>query len=272
MGNILKHKIDKDFTVVSNQLLRAKLSTRATGLFLQIISLPEGWNFSIKGLSQLFTDKEYSIKAGIDELVEAGFLIWERHKGPDGRYVVTVTTMYPDQEKTNNDKQCQSVESQSTKEPYGKNPCGYNPCGNDPYGSNQGNIIYNNKELNNKELNNKLGTEESAPEIAQPSKEIVKKQSTDEAAKAYYETIKMLKLPVRNHNNVRAKINQLKQELGEEDSLKYLQFIINIYPTLPDDGFKPRILEALDIYSKRVAIGSWVTNLRDKQSGGIAGW
>ena len=119
---------------------------------------------------------------------------------------------------------------------------------------------------------NIIGTEKSVPEIAQPSKEIVKKQSTDEVAKVYYETIKTFKLPVRNHNNVRTKINQLKQELGEEDSLKYLQFIINIYPTLPDDGFKPRILEALDIYSKRVAIGSWVTNLRDKQSGGIAGW
>ena len=267
MGNILKHKIDKDFTVVSNQLLRARLSTRATGLFLQIISLPEGWNFSIKGLSQLFTDKEYSIKAGVDELVEAGFLTWERYKGSDGRYAVTVTTMYPQEQKTNNNN-----ESQSWKKPYGKNPCGENPCGKYPYGSNQSNIIYNNKELNNKELNNNLGAEESAPEIAQPSKEIVKKQSTDEVAKAYYETIKTLKLPVRNHNNVRTKINQLKQELGEEDSLKYLQFIINIYPTLPDDGFKPRILEALDIYSKRVAIGSWVTNLRDKQSGGIAGW
>lgn len=267
MGNILKHKIDKDFTVVSNQLLRARLSTRATGLFLQIISLPEGWNFSIKGLSQLFTDKEYSIKAGVDELVEAGFLTWERYKGSDGRYAVTVTTMYPQEQKTNNNN-----ESQSRNAPYGKNPCGNNPCGNDPYGSNQGNIIYSNKELNNKELNNKLGTEESAPEIAQPAKEIVKKQPTDEIAKTYYETIKVLKLPVRNHNNVRTKINQLKQELGKEDSLKYLQFIIDIYPTLPDDGFKPRILEALDIYSKRVAIGSWVTNLQNKQSGGIAGW
>ena len=267
MGNILKHKIDKDFTVVSNQLLRARLSTRATGLFLQIISLPEGWNFSIKGLSQLFTDKEYSIKAGVDELIEAGFLTWERYKGSDGRYAVTVTTMYPQEQKTNNNN-----ESQSRNAPYGKNPCGYNPCGNDPYGSNQGNIIYSNKELNNKELNNKLGTEESAPEIAQPAKEIVKKQPTDEIAKTYYETIKVLKLPVRNHNNVRTKINQLKQELGEEDSLKYLQFIIDIYPTLPDDGFKPRILEALDIYSKRVAIGSWVTNLQNKQSSGIAGW
>lgn len=267
MGNTLKHKIDKDFTIISNQLVRTKLSARAKGIFLQIVSLPEGWNFSIKGLSQLFLDKEYSIKAGVDELVKAGFLLWERSKGPDGRYTVTVTTVYPQEEKTSDNK-----ESQSWKKPYGKNPCGENPCGKYPYGSNQGNIIYNNKELNNKELNNKLGTEESAPEIAQPSKEIVKKQPTDEVAKVYYETIKTFKLPVRNHNNVRSKINQLKQELGEEDSLKYLQFIIDIYPTLPDDGFKPRILEALDIYSKRVAIGSWVTNLRDKQSGGIAGW
>lgn len=262
MGNILKHKIDKDFTVVSNQLLRAKLSARAKGIFLQIVSLPEGWNFSIKGLSQLFLDKEYSIKAGVDELVKAGFLLWERSKGPDGRYAVTVTTIYPQEEKTSDNK-----ESQSWKKPYGENP-----CGKYPYGKNPGNIIYNNKELNNKELTNKLGTEESAPEIAQSSKEIVKKKPTDEVTKVYYETIKTLKLPVRNHNNVRTKINQLKQEIGQEGSLKYLQFIIDIYPTLPDDGFKPRILEALDIYAKRVAIGSWVTTMQSRQSGGIAGW
>ena len=116
------------------------------------------------------------------------------------------------------------------------------------------------------------GTEESAPEIAQTEKQIVQKKPTDEVAKAYYDAIKTLKIPVRNHNNVRSKIKQLKQELGREDSLKYLDFIVNIYPTLPDDGFKPRILEALDIYAKRMAIGSWVTTMQSRQSGGIAGW
>lgn len=262
MGNILKHKIDKDFTIISNELMRTRMSAKAKGLFLQIASLPEGWNFSIAGLSKLLTDKEHSIKSGIDELVGAGFLAWERYKGQDGRYAVMVTTMYPSSQQINSNQ----------GEPYKNRPRGNNPYGKIPYGKNPGNIIYSNKELNNKELNNKLGTEESAPEIAQPSKEIVKKKPTDEVAKAYYETIKTLKLPVRNHNNVRSKINQLKQELGEEDSLKYLQFIIDIYPTLPDDGFKPRILEALDIYAKRMAIGSWVTTMQSRQSGGIAGW
>ena len=133
-------------------------------------------------------------------------------------------------------------------------------------------IIYIKHNIRHNIKHNIIGAEESAPEITQSEKQIIKKKPTDEVAKTYYETIKTLKLPVRNHNNVRTKINQLKQELGKEDSLKYLQFIIDIYPTLPDDGFKPRILEALDIYSKRVAIGSWVTNLQNKQSGGIAGW
>ena len=262
MGNILKHKIDKDFTVISNELMRTRMSAKAKGLFLQIVSLPEGWNFSIAGLSKLLTDKEHSIKSGIDELVRAGFLVWERYREQDGRYTVTVTTMYPSSRQINGNQD----------NLHKDNPYGNNPYGIFPYGENSGNIIYSNKELNNKELNNKLGTEESVPEKAQTSKEIIEKKLTDEVAKAYYDTIKALKLPVRNHNNVRSKIKQLKQELGQEDSLKYLQFIIDIYPTLPDDGFKPRILESLDIYAKRMAIGSWVTTMQSRQSGGIAGW
>lgn len=262
MGNILKHKIDKDFTIISNELMKTRMSAKAKGLFVQIVSLPEGWNFSIVGLSKLLSDKEHSIKSGIDELVRAGFLTWERYKGQDGRYAVTVTTMYPSSQQINNNQD----------DVHNDSPYGEKPYGKIPYGKNPHNIIYSNKELNNKELNNKLGTEESAPEITQTEKQIVQKKPTDEVAKAYYDTIKTLKLPVRNHNNVRSKINQLKQEIGQESSLKYLQFIVNIYPTLPDDGFKPRILEALDIYAKRVAIGSWVTTMQSRQSGGIAGW
>ena len=259
MGNILKHKIDKDFTIISNELMRTRMSAKAKGLFLQIVSLPEGWNFSIAGLSKLLTDKEHSIKSGINELVRAGFLTWERYKGQDGRYTVTVTTMYPSSQQISNNQDDLHEDS----------PYGGKPHGKIPYGENPGNIIYNNKELNNKELNNIFGTEESVPEKAETSKEIIEKKPTDEVAKAYYDTIKALKLPVRNHNNVRSKIKQLKQELGEEDSLKYLDFIVNIYPTLPDDGYKPRILEALDIYAKRMAIGSWVKGKAEGRGTGL---
>ena len=259
MANILKHKIDKDFTVISNELMKTRMSAKAKGLFVQIVSLPEGWNFSIAGLSKLLSDKEHSIKSGIDELVRAGFLTWERYKGQDGRYTVTVITMYPSSRQINGNQ-----DDLHKDNPYGNSPYGNSPYGIFPYGENSGNIIYSNKELNNK-----LGTEESAPEKAQTSKEIIEKKPTDKVSKAYYDTIKALKLPVRNHNNVRGKIKQLKQELGEEDSLKYLDFIVNIYPSLPDDGFKPRILESLDIYAKRMAIGSWVKGKTEGRGVGL---
>lgn len=246
------------------------VSLQAKGLFAYIEGKPEGWHFSASRIAAEIKEGVSCIESCLRELEESGYLKREKKKNERGHWYSEYTVYsVPEYERA-------LEEAEENEQEDDTNPYTSNPYTSKPYITRTGDArvyinIYNKKKYNKKKYNI-FGTEESAPEIAQPSKEIVKKQSTDEVAKVYYETIKTLKLPVRNHNNVRSKINQLKQELGQEDSLKYLQFIIDIYPTLPDDGFKPRILEALDIYSKRVAIGSWVTNLQNKQSGGIAGW
>jgi hypothetical protein len=247
------------------------VSLQAKGLFAYIEGKPEGWHFSASRIANEIKEGVSCIESCLRELEESGYLKREKKKNERGHWYSEYTVYsVPEYERA-----LEEAEEEDEQEDN-PNPYESKPYESKPYITRTGDVrayinIYNKKKYNKKKYNI-IGTEESAPEIAQPSKEIVKKKPADEVAKVYYETIKTLKLPVRNHNNVRTKINQLKQELGEEDSLKYLQFIIDIYPTLPDDGYKPRILEALDIYSKRVAIGSWVTNLRDKQSGGIAGW
>ena len=246
------------------------VSLQAKGLFAYIEGKPDGWKFSAGRIAAEIKEGVTCIESCLRELEQSGYLKREKKKNELGHWYSEYTVYaVPEYERALEEAEIEQEET----------PCNqYNPSPGNPRtgtaktGQVREHInIYNKKKYNIKKYNI-FGTEESAPEITQSEKQIIKKKPTDEVAKAYYETIKTLKLPVRNHNNVRTKINQLKQELGKEDSLKYLQFIIDIYPTLPDDGFKPRILEALDIYSKRVAIGSWVTNLQNKQSGGIAGW
>ena len=272
--------------VPSDLLNSDQLTLKAKGLYAYIENKPKGWRFSSERIAKEIKDGIKAIQSGLNELEQAGYLTRVRQRDAENNQFTiyylhsqpTIQDAYDIKEESMSEDQEEPPQNDEEHTPKGHTPKGHTPKGHTPKGHTpKGHTLYIysiNKHNKDKHTKNKhiFGTEESAPEIAQSSKEIVKKKPTDEVAKVYYETIKTLKLPVRNHNNVRTKINQLKQELGEEDSLKYLQFIIDIYPTLPDDGFKPRILESLDIYSKRVAIGSWVTNLRDKQSGGIAGW
>jgi hypothetical protein len=80
----------------------------------------------------------------------------------------------------------------------------------------------------------------------------------DEVAKLYYETIKELQLPVRNHVNLKSRIKALEKDVGKEDALKYLTFVKDYYKVLTDDGYKPRLTEGLDIYAKRLNLKAWI--------------
>jgi hypothetical protein len=95
--NKLTHGIDRDFTVVPNQVLKDKrLSFKAKGLWITIISLPEGWNFSVTGMAALATEKESAIKRAMLELVEYKYLKWDKTTDGLGRFSVVVTTLLPD--------------------------------------------------------------------------------------------------------------------------------------------------------------------------------
>lgn len=103
--------------------------------------------------------------------------------------------------------------------------------------------------------------------IEPKSSQIANKQAKPYAntSKAYYDTLKELKTPIRNHNNLRGYIKRLEDELGEEIAVKYLDFLKNVYPTLNDDGFKPTISESIDIYAKRESISNWVKKQSNKK-------
>ena len=76
----------RDYTVMSNHHLRnADLSLKAKGLLSLMLSLPEGWDYTTKGLARICKDGVDSICAGVQELEKHGYVIRERVRLPNGQ-------------------------------------------------------------------------------------------------------------------------------------------------------------------------------------------
>lgn len=76
----------RDYTVMSNHHLRnTNLSLKAKGLLSLMLSLPEEWDYTTKGLARICKDGVDSICAGVPELEEQGYVIRERVRNPNGQ-------------------------------------------------------------------------------------------------------------------------------------------------------------------------------------------
>ena len=81
-------RIDKtrDYTVMSNHHLRnTELSLKAKGLLSLMLSLPDNWDYTTKGLARICKDGVDSICAAVRELEEHGYVIRERGRGANGQ-------------------------------------------------------------------------------------------------------------------------------------------------------------------------------------------
>lgn len=76
----------RDYTVMSNHHLRnTNLSLKAKGLLSLMLSLPENWDYTTKGLAHICKDGVDSICAGVRELEEQGYVIRERVRNSNGQ-------------------------------------------------------------------------------------------------------------------------------------------------------------------------------------------
>lgn len=76
----------RDYTVMSNHHLRNRgLSLKAKGLLSLMLSLPEEWDYTTKGLAYICKDGVDSISAGIRELEEQGYLRRQRLRNANGQ-------------------------------------------------------------------------------------------------------------------------------------------------------------------------------------------
>ena len=76
----------RDYTVMANHHLRnTKLSLKAKGLLSLMLSLPEDWDYTTKGLAKICKDGVDSICSTVNELEEHGYVIRERSRNAKGQ-------------------------------------------------------------------------------------------------------------------------------------------------------------------------------------------
>ena len=64
-----------DYTVMSNSHFKIKdMSLKAKGLLSLILSLPDGWDYSVSGFCAMCKENQSAIKSALDELKQFGFL------------------------------------------------------------------------------------------------------------------------------------------------------------------------------------------------------
>lgn len=93
---VLRNPNHGKFTVVDNFALRDQnLSLKARGLLVTMLSLPDNWEFSENGLCTIFKkDGQASIRSGLKELEENGYLIRQRTRDDRGRVSKVDWTVY----------------------------------------------------------------------------------------------------------------------------------------------------------------------------------
>ena len=74
------------YTVMSNHHLRNKeLTLKAKGLLSQMLSLPEDWDYTLKGLSFINREQIDAIREAVRELERAGYIVRSRERDGKGR-------------------------------------------------------------------------------------------------------------------------------------------------------------------------------------------
>ena len=77
-----------NYSVISNYHLQDKnLSYKAKGLLSYMLSLPDSWNYSIKGLSRQSKESEKTIRTILKELELNEYLVIEKKQNAQGRFI-----------------------------------------------------------------------------------------------------------------------------------------------------------------------------------------
>lgn len=78
MNGEIKRAYGKGFTPIGNPVFTTGLSLKARGLLCTMLSLPKNWHYSVPGLAKICGEGKDSIRKGLDELKEKGFLKMEQ--------------------------------------------------------------------------------------------------------------------------------------------------------------------------------------------------
>ena len=98
-----KFRINKNdnFTILNNTIFKDRcLSFKAKGILCLMMSLPEDWNYTLKGLAALSKDNIDSVRQGVNELKKAGYIVQHQVKDENGRWAESVYDVYEEPQQT----------------------------------------------------------------------------------------------------------------------------------------------------------------------------
>ena len=108
----------RDYTVMSNHHLRnGKLSLKAKGLLSMMLSLPEDWNYTTRGLAAICKEGVDAIGGALRELETAGYIVRHQLRDRQGRISDTEYVIYEQPQPKNPDTPQPDTASPDTGKP-----------------------------------------------------------------------------------------------------------------------------------------------------------
>ena len=113
----------RDYTVMSNHHLRnGKLSLKAKGLLSMMLSLPEDWNYTTRGLAAICKEGVDAIGGALRELETAGYIVRHQLRDRQGRISDTEYVIYEQPQPKNPDTPQPDTASPDTENPDMEKP------------------------------------------------------------------------------------------------------------------------------------------------------
>ena len=143
---LLKNKTQGNFVIVSQNILRNKeLNLAERGLLITLLSLPDNWNLSVRGLQEILPDGRDKIAHLLNRLIEVGYITKIQDRTEHGKFSTNILEVH-----------------EMPFPPCTENPDTDKPVTVEPSTGNTNQ--YSNKELNNNKSNNDKESEESLPD------------------------------------------------------------------------------------------------------------
>ena len=168
------------YTVMSNHHLRnPDLTLKAKGLLSLMLSLPENWDYTLKGLSCICRENVDAIRTAVWELEKAGYITRRQGRDEKGKMTAIEYTIY------------EFPQPPKPKKPVLENPISDNPTTEIPVSENPTQL---NKDRSTKDLlNTDVSSTYSIPfqkEAAAPQERKGNGYTSMDAVRAYEEVIK----------------------------------------------------------------------------------
>ena len=124
---VIRVEHNANYTTMSNYHLRdGRLSLRAIGLMSKMLSLPEDWDYTVKGLCTIVKEGREAVRKALMELEAAGYLVREQGRSAGGNFAGNDYTLFEEPRELPLPKNPTTVKPTSVK-PTTEKPTSVNP-------------------------------------------------------------------------------------------------------------------------------------------------